>query len=108
LEFGLVQVTELLRALFGVSSGFLRQLFDGVRDPLVVRDRPYFDRSRSFRSVADPSIFHLWCRSKPSEMEALMAAAVSTDERLRVPHDGVYQNLSVAPEWLRLAPADGD
>lgn len=102
-EYGLVQVAEVLRALFGVSSGFLRQTFDGVRDPLVARDRPYFDRQRSYRSVVDLGVFHLWCRSKPSDLEALMAAAILTNDRMRIAHDGVYQNLSVAPEWRRHA-----
>jgi hypothetical protein len=101
-QVAIVPVVEVIRAVFGVSSGFLRQVFDGVRDPAMVRDRPTFDRVRSH--IFGEKNFFLRCFKRPTDAEAIRAAAVLSDDQLRRAHDSVFQNLSVQRNWRNCQP----
>lgn len=87
----LLPQVELARALFGVSSRFLVQLFDGVRHPSVP-DRGMLDRGRS--NLTD-EVVNLFCWRRPEEEEALILAAMVADEAIMRFHDDVFQSLSV-------------
>lgn len=91
---------ELLRALFGVSSGFLLELFDGIRDPAVSGERGLI--SRRLSRMRDDGTVVLAAGRDLSRDEALAAAAVVADKAVRSLHDAAFQQLSVKPE-----PRDG-
>jgi hypothetical protein len=88
-----VPVLELARLVFGVSSRFLRQMFDGLRDPALVPDRALFDRRESERT--NPSSIRLMCNREFSDEEALLAAMLVADPDLRAFHDGLFQSYMV-------------
>jgi hypothetical protein len=97
---------ELARALFGVSSRFLVQLFDGVRHPSVP-DRGILDRKRS--ELTD-KVVNLFCWRRPGEEEALILAAMVADKAIMRFHDEVFQSLSVQkgyrndrPTWPQIS-----
>lgn len=87
---------ELVRALFGVSSGFLVQLIDGVRHPSVP-DRGMLDRKRS--GVTPTGTVRLGCWRRPTEEEALILAAMVADPEIMRFHDQVFQYLSVQKSY---------
>lgn len=88
---------ELLRSLFGVSNGFLLELFDGIRNPAVSGERGLVDRARS--SLRPDGTAVLMAGRVLSRDEALIAAAIVTDKALRRLHDSAFQQLSVSSEW---------
>jgi hypothetical protein len=91
---------ELARALFGVSSRFLVQLFDGVRNPWVP-DRGILDRKRS--NLTD-EVVNLFCWRRPVEEEALILAAMVADKAIMRFHDEVFQSLSVQKGYRKDRP----
>jgi len=97
-KFAIVPAMEVLRFTFGVTSGFLRQMFDGVRDEEIAPDRPIFDRERS-KWKNDK--FHLRASRPLRDEEAKLGAALLTDPRLLQAHDKVFANLSSNLEWQK-------
>lgn len=88
--------TELLRALFGVNTSFLLEMFDGIRNPAVSGERGLVNRKLSY--LRDDETVVLEAARKLSDDEALIAAAIIADPALRELHDSVFQQLSVKPE----------
>jgi hypothetical protein len=88
-----IPVLELARLVFGVSSRFLLQMFDGLRDPALVPDRALFDRRESERT--SPTSIRLMCNREFSDEEALLAAMLVADPDLRAFHDGLFQSYMV-------------
>ncbi|MCB1535001.1 MAG: hypothetical protein KDJ44_09825 [Rhodoblastus sp.] len=97
-EPAIVPVVELIRALFGVSSGFLKQLFDGQRDPPYVTDRPLFDRKRS-RYDAQARKMCLYCINDVTRLEARIAGAVFADDTLKRAHNRVFASFQRHANW---------
>ncbi|MCW2364830.1 hypothetical protein M2341_000277 [Sphingobium sp. B7D2B] len=97
-ELLLLPQIELLRALFGVGSDILLELFDGIRSPIVSVDRGLIDRARSY--FRDDGTAVLWLRRKVPEVQALIAAAIAVDPAVRWLHDSVFQQLSSQREWV--------
>lgn len=96
-DFVLLPQMELLRCLFGVSNGFLLELFDGIRNPAVSGERGLVDRRRS-RVMDDGTV--LLAAGRPlSRDEALIAAAVVADRPMRTLHDSAFQQMCVSREW---------
>lgn len=95
-EWVLLPPLELLRALFGVSSGFLLELFDGIRDPAVSGERGLV--SRRLSRLREDGTVVLEAGRDLSRDEAVAAAAVIADEAVRSLHDSAFQQLSVEPE----------
>lgn len=95
-DWVLLPPMELLRALFGVSSGFLLELFDGIRDPAVSGERGLV--SRRLSRVRDDGTVVLEAGRDLSRDEAVAAAAVVADKAIRALHDAAFQQLSVDPE----------
>ena len=85
-----------MRALFGVSSRFLIDLIDGLRDPTVA-DRGILDRNNS-ELMSDGTV-RLNCWRKPTDEEALILAAMVADSTLMSLHDEVFQQLVVQKEY---------
>jgi hypothetical protein len=104
----LLPQVELIRAMFGVSSRFLIELIDGLRDPRVA-DRGLLDRD-SGRTLSLPDgTVRLVCWRKPTEEEALILAAMVSEPKMMSLHDEVFQQLSVSkdmraekPTWLKV------
>ena len=92
-KIALLPVVEVIRSVFGCRSGFLRQLFDGVRDPALMKRRFLFDRARS-RHVE--RVVDLFCHSRPTEREAWIAATMMACSVFRASHDGVFARIQVA------------
>lgn len=88
---------ELLRTMFGVSSGFLLELFDGIRNPAVSGERGLVSRERS-RLRKDGTVVLTAARDL-SRDEAIIAAAVVADDDVRKLHDSAFQQLSVSRRW---------
>lgn len=88
---------ELLRALFGVSSGLLLEMFDGIRNPSVSGERGLINRGRS--ALLDHGTVRLVAGRNLSRHEALIAAALIADSRVRRLHDSVFQALSANRDW---------
>jgi len=91
--------TELIRAVFGGSSDFLKQVIDGRRDPTVAPSRFAFDRDRCF--VDDAKRVKLSVNRKISAEDAHILAAIFADgsgQLLRF-HDMVHQNLITDPAF---------
>lgn len=95
-ELVLLPIMELLRALFGVSNGFLLELFDGIRNPAVSWERGLI--SRQLSRVSKDGTVVLEAGRDLSRDEAIIAAAVVTDDVIRGLHDSAFQQLSVRPE----------
>lgn len=93
ISFAAVPVLELARLIFGVSSRFALQVFDGLRDPSLVPDRVLFDRKESRRT--GPSSILLMCNREFTDDEALLAAMLIADPGLRAFHDGLFQSYMV-------------
>ncbi|NJC33143.1 hypothetical protein GGR88_000617 [Sphingomonas jejuensis] len=95
-DWVLLPPMALLRALFGVSSGFLLELFDGIRDPAVSGERGLV--SRQLSRVRDDGTVVLEAGRDLSRDEAVAAAAVIADKAIRSLHDAAFQQLSVDHE----------
>lgn len=92
-ELVLLPAIELVRSLFGVSNGFLLEMFDGIRSPAVSSERGLFDRTRSF--VRDDGTVVLMAARHLSHQEAVMAAAIVADPAIGRLYNSVFQQLSV-------------
>lgn len=95
-DWVLLPPMELLRAMFGVSSGFLLELFDGIRDPAVSGERGLV--SRRLSRLREDGTVVLEAGRDLSRDEAVAAAAVIADKAVRSLHDAAFQKLSVDPE----------
>lgn len=87
---------ELLRALFGMSNGFLLEMFDGIRNPAVSGERGLI--SRRLSHLREDGTVVLEAGRDLSRDEAIIAAAIVTDDAIRKLHDAAFQQLSVDPE----------
>lgn len=96
-KFVLLPKMELLRALFGVSSGFLLELFDGIRNPAVSGERGVFNRNMS-ALLPDKTVKLVTWRNL-SDAEATVAAMIVVNPAIRRLYDSVFQQLSVRPKW---------
>lgn len=96
-ELVLLPKIELLRGLFGVSSGFLLELFDGIRNPAISGERGVVDRKRSVLRC-DNTVTLMTSRDL-TRAEAIVAAMVIADAAVRRLHDSAFQQLSVKPDW---------
>ncbi len=94
---------EVARAVFGVSSTFLLEMMDGIRDGTIANDRGLFDRARS--GMTSPGTVSIHASRQLSRREAIVIAALLTDEKLRSFHDAVFQSLVVSPEFRNSGPA---
>ncbi|MGO9135989.1 MAG: hypothetical protein ACLP8A_18355 [Methylovirgula sp.] len=96
-KVAIIPVMEFIRALFGASSGFLRQMFDGIRNPAVTRDRFLIDRSNSGWKNKETVL--LSCSRRPTRAEAMTSALILTNEKVRRAHDAVFAKLSASRSW---------
>ncbi len=101
-RFAILPVLEVVRHVFGVSSGFLRQTFDGIRDEELLPNRPVVDRKSSH---LDGDVFRLRSLTPMRNDEAAIAAAMLTDQRLLRAHDGVSNGLRTSAQWIAGLPA---
>ena len=92
-KIALVPVLEVIRAVFGCRSGFLRQVFDGKRDPALMRRRFLFDPAKSKREGRTVKVFG---HSKPTEREAWLAATMVASDVFKASHDNVRAKSQVA------------
>ena len=95
-QAAIVPKIELARALFGVNSRFLLEMFDGIRNRSVSPDRGILDRKRS--GIADRKVT-LFCSTRLKRREAFVMAALVADDHVRRFHDGVFQSLTVQPAF---------
>ncbi len=100
-KFAIIPVMEVVRHTFGVSSGFLRQLFDGIRDGKILPTRPVIDRERS---KVESGVCFLRADTPLRDDEARLAAAMLADWRLRRSHDEVSNGLRKSEPWKQGLP----
>lgn len=98
----IVPVMEVMRHVFGISSGFLRQLLDGIRDEALFPNRPVIDRKASF--VAD-DVCNLRAKTPLRGDEAELIAATLADPKLLRSHDSVSNGLRTNGHWRTGLPA---
>lgn len=94
----IVSVMEMLRALFGVSDVFLKQMFDGIRDRESTPGHHLFDREVS-RRLDDGRTIRLRCDRELDPAEAVVAASMVASARVMSSHDAVNRNLRASPGW---------
>ena len=90
---------EIARALFGVNSRFLLEMFDGIYDARVARDRGTFDHARS--GVLDDGTVRIFCPRRLRRREAYLVAARLGDPVIRQSHDRFSQSLVTDREFTR-------
>lgn len=99
----LLPYTELVRAVFGVSSRTMVQLIDGFRHGPLASGRRLFDPIRSV-ALGNGRV-RLHCDRRLTKREAVLAAMLVCNPLMRRFHDLVFQLLSVDPAWDRYNPA---
>jgi hypothetical protein len=91
IRYAYVPMAELARAIFGVSSRMLIRMFGGIKPRSFAKKTYLYDRIRSRR--IDANTVRLYCWSRPSDNEAIVAAASIVDDSLRKAHCSLFQTI---------------